>query len=477
MNAIGSVTISLLLVLVLFAPSRWALLGLFGGVLYMTLGQSIDIGGLNIFPTRILTLIAFVRVLMRGEWSISMLNGIDKILILTFFYQAAIFILNGNGRPINMIGQFIDVILAYFTGRGLLRTFDDLKWFLRALPILLLPYVLLLYVESSTGSNPFASIGGASEHAFRNGRPRCMGSFAHPGLLGTFGASFLPLFIAFSLRGTSRALGILGLFLCLAIVFFSNSGGPVTCVIVGVIGWLFWRVRTKMPMVRASIFWGLVMLGFIMKAPLWYLPAKMSAITGGDGWHRSYLMDVAFRNLDQWWLAGMSVLETKDWFPYVVVTGGADIINYYLGFGIAAGVAAIGLFCFLLVRSFSRLGSAMEVIRLQGGMDSQEEKLLWAMGVVLSVHMFNWFGMVYFDQYLLVFFMQLATLSTLTHVCINDSSMETKREECFLLARREKRYCRNKSRVNAGVGGIVRPASAIKAGELNTSGKGNDYIY
>ncbi|MGZ5010101.1 MAG: O-antigen ligase family protein [Methylobacter sp.] len=456
MNAIGLATLSLVLVLVLFAPSRWALTGVLCGVLYMTLGQTIEVAGLHIFPTRMLTLAAFVRVIARGEWSVSMLNGIDKVLLLTYGYQAAVFILNGNGSPLNMIGGIGDVGLAYFVCRCLLRSFDDLEWFLRVLAILLLPYVALLYVESSTGSNPFTIIGGASEHDFRNGRPRCMGSFSHPGILGTFGASFLPLFIALSLRGTSRVLGILGLSLCLAIVFFSNSGGPVTCVIVAVIGWLFWRLRTKMSIVRALIFWALVVLGFIMKAPLWYLPAKMSAITGGDGWHRSYLMDVAFRNLDQWWLAGMSVLETKDWFPYVVATGGADIINYYLGFGIAAGVAAIGLFCFLLVRALSRLGRALEVIRLQGTAYSKEEMLLWALGVVLAIHMFNWFGMVYFDQYFLVFFMQLAALSTLSHVCINDSSIQTAREESFSLAPREKCYHRYKSAGEGGINGIVR---------------------
>lgn len=431
MNAIGLTTLGLMLVPVLFAPARWALLGVFGGVLYMTLGQVIDLLGFHIYPSRVLTLAAFVRVLMRGEWSLSMLNDIDKILLLLFGYQTAVFILNGNGSAINIIGLLVDTTLAYFAGRGLLRSFDDLTWILRALAALLLPYVMLLYMESSTGSNPFTAVGGFGDHDFRSGRPRCMGSFAHPGTLGTFGASFLPLFVALSLHPAKRILGILGLSLCLAIVFFANSGGPVTCVILGGMGWLFWRLRTKMAMVRVWFVATLVFLGFAMKAPLWYLPAKVSAITGGDGWHRSYLMDVAFRHLDQWWLAGMSVLETKDWFPYVVVTGGADIINYYLGFGIAAGVGAIGLFCFLLVRAFSRLGRALAMIRLQGSGCSERETLLWALGVVLAVHVFNWFGMVYFDQYYVVFFLQLAALSTLSHQCLEAQKSQATQEWGF----------------------------------------------
>lgn len=427
MNAIGFAELGVLLFLVVVAPARWALLGVFGGVLYMTLGQVIDVSGLAIYPTRALTLAAFVRVFVRGEWSLSMRNDIDNILLLVFGYQTVVFILNGNGSAINMIGQMVDVTLAYFSCRGLLRSFDDLVWLLRALVVLLVPYVAMLYIESSTSSNPFSYVGGIVDHDFRNGRPRCLGSFGHASILGTFGASFIPLFSALLLRGTSRILGALGLSLCLMIVFFANSGGPMTCAIVAVIGWLFWALRNRMSAVRRSIVVVLITLALVMKAPIWYLPAKISDVTGGDGWHRSYLMDVAFRHFDQWWLAGMSVLETKDWFPYTVVTGGADIINYYLGFGIAAGIGAIGLFCFLLIRAFSRLGVALAVVRLHDAAHPSTEPLLWGLGVLLVVHVFNWFGMVYFDQYYVVFFVQLATLSTLSYRCIEARTTQATR--------------------------------------------------
>ncbi len=428
MNAIGLATLSILLVLVLFAPSRWAVLGVFGGVLYMTIGQVIDFYGLHVFPTRVLTLAALIRVLVRGEWSVGMLNSIDKILILTFGYQAVIFILSGNGSPINMIGQLVDVTLAYFAGRGLLRCFEDLEWFLRALALMLIPYVILLYMESSSGTNPFADIGGMALHNSRDGRVRCVGSFVHASILGTFGGSFIPLFIALSLRGGSRVMGILGVLLCLTIVLLSNSGGPATCAMLAVIGWLFWFLRSKMSAVRTSIFWVLMVLALIMKAPLWYLPTKLSVISGGDGWHRSYLMDVAFRNLDHWWLTGMPVLETKDWFPYTVASGGADLINYYICFGISAGVVATGLFCYLLVCAFSQLGRALATVRLQAHLNSENELMLWALGVVLTIHVFNWFGMVYFDQYNVVFFMQLAVLSTLSHKCIEAQKIHITQE-------------------------------------------------
>lgn len=436
MNALGSITLSILLALVLGTPARWAALGVMGGVLYMTLGQAVDVFGLHIYPTRALTLAAFVRVLIRDEWSFRTLNVVDRALLVVYVYETLVFILHGNGSAVNAIGGLTDVVLAYFSFRGLIRSFEDLVWFLRALAVLLVPYVGMLYMESSTGNNPFSVIGGIAADDYRDGRPRCTGSFGHAAILGTFGASFIPLFIALSLRKSAHLIGLLGIGLCSAIVFFSNSGGPVTCLMVAVTGWLFWCVRRKMSAVRAVFAMILVALVLFMHAPLWYLPAKIAELTGGDGWHRSYLMDVALHHLDEWWLAGMSVLHTSDWFPYVVVTGGADIINYYLGFGIAAGVSAVVLFVFLLIRAFSQLGKALAATRVTLQVHAGREILLWALGVVLTVHVFNWFGIVYFDQYYVVFFMQLATTSTLSELCIS-SKQQTRALQSLSISHRQ----------------------------------------
>ena len=131
--------------------------------------------------------------------------------------------------------------------------------------------------------------------------------------------------------------------LCLAIVVFSNSGGPLACTLIAVIGCLMWRWRTGMSTVRWSMVTALVVLGIAMQAPLWYLPAKMSELTGGDGWHRSYLIEVAFDNVDQWWLFGMPASGTTHWFPYRLASNQADIINYYVAFGISGGMLAAAL--------------------------------------------------------------------------------------------------------------------------------------
>jgi hypothetical protein len=57
----------------------------------------------------------------------------------------------------------------------------------------------------------------------------------------------------------------------------------------------------------------------------------------------------------------------------------------------------------------------MAALRASSAEPSMDERWLWALGVVLSLHVSNWFGLVYFDQYRIVFFFQLAAMSTFAH--------------------------------------------------------------
>lgn len=420
MNALGASILALLMFLVLLASRRWALLAMMAGVLYLTQGQEIDVFGMNLYAIRILSFGGFCRVLVRRELSFSKLNGIDKLFVLTHGYRTIVYIMHSNGSPIGAIALMVDATFCYFTFRALMNDIEDYTWFLRGFAILLGPYVVLVLVEMLTNHNPFAGMGwpGVIENYYwRGDRLRCIGSFRHPSLLGTLGASFLPLYISLLFTKKNRIYAYGGIGFCLGIVFLSNSGGPLTYAAIGMVGWLFWAVRTKIFIIRRMIMVMLLLLAFFMKAPLWYLPAKVSALTGGDGWHRSRLMEVAFEHFDEWWFGGMPILGTKDWFPYNVMAGVADLTNYYLDFGINAGVAAMVIFIFLLIKAFRMLGQALAVVHSKSPTPGESEFLLWGLGVMLVGHVFNWFGITYFDQTYVIWFMQIATISTLAQAC------------------------------------------------------------
>ena len=97
------------------------------------------------------------------------------------------------------------------------------------------------------------------------------------------------------------------------------------------------------------------LLAMVMKAPIWYLLARVSEFTGGDGWHRAYLIDVSVQHLRLWWFAGLPVIETSNWFEYSFSTG-ADITNNFISVGLNAGLGAIVLLILMLVRGFSNVG-------------------------------------------------------------------------------------------------------------------------
>jgi hypothetical protein len=324
----------------------------------------------------------------------------------------------------------LDAFFGYFSVRGLLREADDLRWCLKKLVVLLVPYVFLLCIEATTHHNPFRVLGGGEAEGWvREGRTRCTGSFRHGDLLGTLGSSFFPLYVALACVREYRRLALFGIGLCLAIVVASNSGGPLCSIGVGVVGWLLWRMRTRMRMVRWGMVGALGLLALVMKAPIWYIVARVSAIAGGTGWHRAYLIDMAIQHLNQWWFAGMALVDTYGWFPYnLEATGGADITNQFLSFGIKAGMVAVVLFVILQVRSYQTLGDALAVVRGEGGEPSADEYLLWGLGVTLTVHIVNWFGTTYFDQTYVEWLLQLAAISGISQTCAA-AEMEVPDEE------------------------------------------------
>jgi len=415
MNTISASILIFLIAVVVTAPRRWALLGMSTGVLYLTQWTSVDVVGFHLFPVRFLEMAGFIRVMARHEFAFSGLNKIDRLFLLFYSYLITVFLLRAHGGFAYILGLAVDATFCYLTFRGLIKDMDDFSWFLRALVVILVPYVCLLFVEMRTAHNPFSILGGQfSADSFRSGRPRCIGSFRHPSLMGSLGASFLPSYIGLSFSKSNRLHAIVGIILSLAIVGLSNSGGPASFACLGILGWVLWIYRDRMRVVRRLGAAGIIGLALVMKAPIWYLPTHFSF--GGDAWHRSYLIDVAMHHILEWWFWGMPMSKTANWFPYNLANNDqADITNQYISFGLTAGLMAIVLFVWLLVRAFQSLGEKLAEVRSASPRPAESEYLLWGLGVMLTGHISNFFAITYFDQFYVIWFMQLAFISSLTH--------------------------------------------------------------
>lgn len=423
MTAASVLVLLALTIPILVGSQRSALLALVAGTMFLGQGVSFHIG-LNIYPMRFLVLMAFLRVYTRREMRFSELNGLDRAFIGAYGFAVVVYLIRtamgyGTSEAISQtsnlskFGGFCDMVLGYFAFRGLLRGTDDLRHFLVRLPLLLVPYVASLAVERMTGNNPLGMLGGPpSMWLDAEGRARCFGSFAHPSLLGTFGASFFLLYVALFVERSMRMRATLAIGLCLAIVGFANSGSPVTFVGLGLVIWALWPLRRNVSTLKAGAAVGLVVTALAMNSPIWYLPTRISGIVGGSGWHRSYLMERGFADIDKWWLAGMPLDLTVGWFPYLIL-GAADMTNLFLQFGVDGGLLALLLLVLALVMAFGRLGRALEASRqLPDG--RLAELFLWGLAAVLIAHIINFFAITYFDQFNMIWMMQMAAISGVT---------------------------------------------------------------
>jgi hypothetical protein len=118
------------------------------------------------------------------------------------------------------------------------------------------------------------------------------------------------------------------------------------------------------------------------------------------------------KDIDRWWLAGMPISETSAWFPYrIAATGGADITNQVLVYGLAAGVSVVAIFGVIVTLAFRRIGVTLQSLKANYASSDEQTRIIWGLGVAVSVHLSNWFGISYFDQSYAVWLLHLSVIS------------------------------------------------------------------
>jgi hypothetical protein len=408
MNVLGFVLIALFSGVILCGSRRVAVLAVFASVCYVTQGQALTVAGFNFFAHRIILLAGLIRIVARGELRALKFNRIDWVMLISAVVSTIIPIIR-LGVWKEQVGGAYNVLLAYFLFRCLVTDLEDVEQLLPKLAILILPLALCMAFESLTKTNPFNVMGGQLAGWERAGRLRCFGSFRSPHTAGIFGATLVPLFIWLFLRRPQRGAAIAGLVGASVITYTSNSSDPLMAFLSGLVGLAFWPLRKNMRRVRWGIVGLLVVLALSMKAPIWYLMSKVSDVTGGDGWYRSYLMEQCFNHMSDWWLLGTD--NTVDWASTHMWWGGTDLCNMYVSCAACCGLAGLVLFVLLLVWCFSALGQAL---KKTDEIMPQSAELLWCIGSVLFAHVCALFSNTYYDQLLVVWWGFLAVISSVT---------------------------------------------------------------
>ncbi len=368
---------------------------------------------MNFGIIRLMVAAAWVRLVLRKETWLECMTALDKALLVWVAVGTVIYALRLSrfDALVSRLGGAYDVIGLFFVFRFSIRGYEDLRMAIRALAIVIGPLMLLMCVEKLTGLNPFSIFGGVPEHTWfvRGERLRVQGPFRHPITAGTFGATLFPLFAALWCGGKSRerVLSMIGILSSSMIVVLTASSGPVIAYSVALLSCFLWRFRKKVKTLWYLFFMALIALNAIMKAPIWFLIARMSDVLGGTGWHRSMLIDQAIRHFSEWWLAGTSY--TAHWMPYVLASNPnmADITNQFILEGVDGGILTLSAFVFLVAIAFRTLGQAVRA----GTSDPKEERVIWGLWGSLLAHVATFFSITYFDQMLVFWFLLLACIS------------------------------------------------------------------
>jgi hypothetical protein len=391
--------------LVLFGPRNWVLPTFLAISVFMSLALQVIIFGQHLMPYRLITLVACARLVMRGEFRGLTLSKIDK----TFLLFCACTILaetiraGSEGFIYAFANNAVDGLGAYFLCRCLFRDAADLKRMLVSLAFVSLVLAGFMGLEYVTGRNWLTMLGAVQDMIVaRKGRLRCAASFNIAITAGTFGALLLPLFVGCWWQGgRMKKWAILGCLASSLITVTSGSASPLSTYLIGIIGLCAWPLRAYMRKIRWGTAFLLVALHLVMKAPVWALIMRVQLVPGASAYHRFNVLDTFINNIGQWWLCG--VQSTTDW-GYEV----DDVANQYCVIAKHGGLLALCLFVWVISLAFGEVGRTAQLVKRH----RPTELMVWSFGVLLFAHVTAFFGISYFDQVRVIWYISLAMLAS-----------------------------------------------------------------
>jgi hypothetical protein len=171
-----------------------------------------------------------------------------------------------------------------------------------------------------------------------------------------------------------------------------------------------WKIRQHRRLLCWSAVVLIIVLNFVMNAPVYYLFSYIDITGSSTGWHRARLIESTIDHLSEWWLAGTDY--TRHWMPTGIGANDnhADITNVYIMMGVIGGLPLMLLFVRVLTSAFVALG---RMLRDTQDDPSDVQFLVWTLGAILFGHAMTFFSVDYFDQTIVLYYLALAAVSSL----------------------------------------------------------------
>jgi hypothetical protein len=433
LHPLGIVAILLLGVASIVVPRRYALVPALILACSVAPAQRIVLATMDFNFVRIMVFFGWARILLRGEIAGFRWKRLDTMVVAwgCCATVTATILYGTVAAMILRLGLLYEAIGIYFLCRFLVRDWQDVLAFARCAAIVSAPVACAFLIEKATGRNLFAFFGGVPQETIvRAGRLRCQGPFLHSILAGCFWASLLPLIGAlWWSRGWNRPLAIAGAICAGWIVIACASATPIGGLLVGIGAAVLFPLRRQMRWIRWSAVAGLVALHLVMANPVWHLLARVPLVAGATGWYRFKLIDEFIRHFTEWMLIGTRSAERWPGPGFDAIT------NEFVRQGVDGGLLTLALFVGMIVVAFIGVGRILRdasrkryrvagstadgkrtLLRPAGDANERAAKLAlaWALGVSMFIHCVVFIGVSYFGQVLLVWYVGLGFIGSLS---------------------------------------------------------------
>jgi len=407
-----AVLVLMLLALVSFfvLPRKYVIVPVLVSMFLIPLGQQFLVAGVHLFVCRILILAAFIRALVSkepkqksnyaGGW-----NSVDTAFTCYVVISAAatMVLYPDVGALVNQIGFLWDYLLGYLLIRSLIQDDNDIFLAIKCFAGLMVLLAATMVIEQIKMVNVFGLLGGVNAvPEVRDGKIRSQAVFQHALTAGTFAATAIPLFFLLWKNGKAKGFSIVGIVAATVMTFATQTSTSLLTYAAGILAVILWPIRKKMKTVRWGLAAVLVGLQLTMKAPVWFLIARIDLTGSSSSYHRAELIDQFVNHFSSWWLIGTKDAATWGWDMW-------DAQNMYVSVGEAGGLAALVFYILVISRTFARLGDARKQAK-----DKKHEWFIWFLGAALFANVVAFFGVNYFDQSRMAWFALIAMICAYT---------------------------------------------------------------
>lgn len=411
LSPIVLVAMLVVIVLILVLPRKYVIVPFLFFTFLVPIGQQVYVLGVHWFVLRIVILAGSIRLARNKFSSKSSLfagefNSVDQAFLFCVLCEATCMVLQymQSQALINQFGFLIDQLGGYFLLRSLIQNREDIYRALKCLAFVSLILAFFMVREQLTLQNAFGTLGGVQlVPDVREGRIRSQGVFSHSLMAGCFAATLLPLFFLLWKNGKTKLIAVAGMIGCTIMTVTSQSSTPLLAYVAGLLAMCLWPIREKMKAVRWGLVIALLALAMVMKAPVWFVIAHIDLTGGSSGYHRAELVDQFIRHFRDWWLIGTKDSGTWGWDLW-------DTQNQYVNVGETGGLVAFVFFITMISRCCARIGDARKALSGR----RREEWFVWFLGAALFAHLVAFFGVNYFDQSRVSWFLLLAMISAVT---------------------------------------------------------------